>query len=279
MTAMISAAELASALAPGAPAAERPVLLDVRYQLGGPPGRPAYEAGHLPGAVFVDLDAELAAEPGRGGRHPLPDLGVFGTAMRRAGVSHGRPVVVYDGGQGWAAARAWWLLRWTGHQRVRVLDGGLAAWPGETTTEEPEPPEGDFVPAPGALPVLDAAGAARVARTGVLLDARAAERYRGEVEPIDPVAGHIPGAISAPTTENLDENGLLRPPVELAERYAALGVTPGAEVGVYCGSGVSAAQEVLALTVAGIEAALYPGSWSEWVSDPERPVATGQEPG
>ena len=279
MTAIISAPELASALAAGTPADRRPVLLDVRWELGGPPGRPAYEAGHLPGAVFVDLETELAAEPGPGGRHPLPDVEVFGAAMRRAGVCHGRPVVTYDGGQGWAAARAWWLLRWTGHPDVRVLDGGLAAWTGELSTAEPEPAEGDFVPVPGALPMLDAAGAARVARSGVLLDARAAERYRGEVEPIDPVAGHIPGALSAPTTENVDERGRLHPPAELARRYAALGVTPGAEVGVYCGSGVSAAQEVLALSQAGIEAALYPGSWSEWVSDPSRPVATGQEPG
>ncbi|WP_049579510.1 sulfurtransferase [Streptomyces sp. SBT349] len=279
MTAMIPAPELAAALGPGTAPPERPVLLDVRWRLGGPPGRSAYEAGHLPGAVYVDLESELAAPPGPGGRHPLPDPEIFGTAMRRAGVSHGRPVVVYDGGQGWAAARAWWLLRYGGHQRVRVLDGGIGAWRGEVTTEVPEPAEGDFVPVPGALPVLDADGAARLARDGVLLDARAGERYRGEVEPIDPVGGHIPGALSAPTTENVGEEGRLREPADLAAHFAALGVTPGTAVGVYCGSGVSAAHAVLALSEAGVEASLYPGSWSEWTADPGRPVAKGQEPG
>ncbi|WP_442811872.1 sulfurtransferase [Streptomyces sp. NBC_01803] len=279
MTAMISTAGLRAELAPGNAPPGRPVLLDVRWQLGGPPGRPAYAAGHLPGAVYVDLDSELAAPPGPGGRHPLPDLEVFGAAMRRAGVSHGRPVVIYDGGQGWGAARAWWLLRWTGHERVRVLDGGLAAWDGELTTEVPEPAGGDFTPRPGALPVLDAAAAARLARSGVLLDARAGERYRGEVEPIDPVGGHIPGARSAPTTENVGPDGRLRSAAELAARFAELGAVPGAAVGVYCGSGVSGAHEILALAVAGVDAALYPGSWSEWTADPGRPVARGPEPG
>ncbi|GAA2711581.1 MULTISPECIES: sulfurtransferase [Streptomyces] len=264
-------------------AGERPpTLLDIRYQLGGPNGRPEYEAGHLPGAVYVDLDAELAAPPGPKGRHPLPDVEQFGAAMRRAGVRADRPVVVYDGGTGWAAARAWWLLRWAGHPSVRVLDGGLAAWRAEDRPLEsgvPEVAEGDFVPAPGALPLLDADGAAALARRGLLLDARAAERYRGEVEPIDPVAGHIPGAVSAPTTENVTEQGLLRPAAELAERFARLGAKDGVEVGVYCGSGVSAAHELLALAVVGIDAALYAGSWSEWVADPARPVATGAQPG
>ncbi|MEV4442637.1 sulfurtransferase [Streptomyces sp. NPDC049577] len=266
-------------------AAERPpTLLDIRYQLGGPPGRPAYEAGHLPGAVYVDLDAELAGAPGERGRHPLPDLGVFGAAMRRAGVRRDRPVVVYDGGLGWAAARAWWLLRWSGHPDVRVLDGGLAAWTasgGRLTTDVPAVDEGDFEPAPGAgaLPLLDADGAAALARQGLLLDARAGERYRGEVEPIDRVAGHIPGAVSAPTSENVTETGHLLPADALTARFRALGASPDTPVGVYCGSGVSAAQQVLALAVAGIPAALYVGSWSEWSSDPSREVATGPEPG
>ncbi|UED87013.1 sulfurtransferase [Streptomyces profundus] len=279
MTAIIPAAELAAATAPGTPPSEHPVLLDIRWRLGGPPGRPLYAAGHLPGAVYVDLPGELAGPPGERGRHPLPDLGIFGAAMRRAGVSLGRPVVVYDAGDGWAAARAWWLLRWAGHPRVRVLDGGLAAWTGPLSTEEPRPAEGDFVPTPGGLPVLDADGAARLAREGVLLDARAGERYRGEVEPIDPVAGHIPGAVSAPTSENVTPGGQLRPAAELADRFAALGVSPGTGVGVYCGSGVSAAHQVWALEVAGVTAALYPGSWSEWTARPGRPVAGGPEPG
>ncbi|MFF8957321.1 sulfurtransferase [Streptomyces sp. NPDC014894] len=272
---IISAAGLAEALAGPRP----PVLLDVRYRLGGPHGRPEYDAGHLPGAVFVDLDAELAAPPGDGGRHPLPDTAEFGAAMRRAGVSADTPVVVYDGSQGWAAARAWWLLRWAGHRDVRVLDGGLAAWDGPLETDSPAPPEGDFVPAPGALPLLGADGAAELARSGLLLDARAGERYRGEVEPIDAVAGHIPGALSAPTTENLDADGRYLPAARLAERFEGLGAVPGAEVGVYCGSGVSAAQQAVALELAGFVPVLYAGSWSEWSRDPSRPISTGPTPG
>ncbi|GAA1157196.1 sulfurtransferase [Streptomyces hebeiensis] len=274
MTAIINAADLASESAGPRP----PVLLDVRWQLGGPPGRPAYEAGHLPGAVYVDLDTELSAPPGAGGRHPLPDVADFGAAMRRAGVGRDTPVVVYDGGQGWAAARAWWLLRWAGHRDVRVLDGGLAAWEGPLSTEEPKPEEGDFAPVPGSLPLLDADGAAALARDGLLLDARAAERYRGDVEPIDRVGGHIPGALSAPTTENVAENGRFLPVDDLADRFAALGATKGAQVGVYCGSGVSAAHEVLALELAGVPAALYAGSWSQWSADESRPVVTGPDP-
>ncbi|GHF09640.1 sulfurtransferase [Streptomyces fumanus] len=282
MNVIISASELASDLAGARP----PVLLDVRWQLSmakatGEPsfdGRAEYAAGHLPGAVFVDLDRELAAPPGRGGRHPLPDLGEFGAAMRRAGVSADRPVVVYDGGQGWAAARAWWLLRWTGHPDVRVLDGGLAAWQGPLSTEVPRPEPGDFEPVPGETGLLDADAAAALAKSGLLLDARAGERYRGEVEPIDPVGGHIPGAVSAPTTQNVGPDGRLLPADELRARFAALGVTDGTEVGVYCGSGVSAAHEVLALAAAGVPAALYAGSWSEWSADPNRPVAVGPDP-
>ncbi|MFD3534610.1 sulfurtransferase [Streptomyces sp. NPDC058664] len=274
MKPIISASELLSESAGARP----PVLLDVRWTLGGPPGRPAYEAGHLPGAVYVDLDTELAGPAGDGGRHPLPDQEVFGAAMRRAGVSADTPVVVYDGGLGWAAARAWWLLRWAGHPDVRVLDGGLAAWPGELTEKVPVPEPGDFRPEPGALGLLDADGAAALARSGLLLDARAAERYRGDVEPIDRVGGHIPGAVSAPTTENVDAEGRFLDADVLRDRFAALGAAEETPVAVYCGSGVSGAHEVLALEIAGIRAALYAGSWSEWSADPSRPVATGPEP-
>ncbi|KPI14223.1 3-mercaptopyruvate sulfurtransferase [Actinobacteria bacterium OK074] len=279
MNAIISASDLASTLAGPTP----PTLLDVRWQLvppGQPPfdGRAAHAAGHLPGAVFVDLDADLAGAAGPAGRHPLPDVEHFGAAMRAAGVRADAPVVVYDGGQGWAAARAWWLLRWTGHPEVRVLDGGLAAWDGPLSTDAVTPAAGNFRPEPGALPLLDADGAAALARTGLLLDARAAERYRGDVEPIDRVGGHIPGAVSAPTTENVAESGRFHPAAELADRFKALGAADGTEVGVYCGSGVSGAHEVLALAVAGIPAALYVGSWSQWSSDPDRPVATGPDP-
>ncbi|MFJ3901254.1 sulfurtransferase [Streptomyces sp. NPDC090025] len=277
MKPIISASELVSESAGARP----PVLLDVRWSLGGPLGRPEYEAGHLPGAVYVDLDAELAGPPGAGGRHPLPDPDAFGAAMRRAGVSAGTPVVVYDGGLGWGAARAWWLLRWAGHQDVRVLDGGLAAWTadgGELSKDVPAPAPGDFRPEPGGLGLLDADGAASFARSGLLLDARAAERYRGDVEPIDRVGGHIPGAVSAPTTENTGPDGLLLAPGALAARFTALGAGPDTEVAVYCGSGVSGAHQVLALAVAGVDAALYAGSWSEWSADPARPVATGPDP-
>jgi thiosulfate/3-mercaptopyruvate sulfurtransferase len=282
MNAIITATELASELTGDYP----PVVLDVRWQLsvakaaGEPPfdGRAAYASGHVPGAVYVDLDRELAGAPGARGRHPLPDLAVFGAAMRRAGVSAARPVVVYDGGQGWAAARAWWLLRWTGHPNVRVLDGGLPSWRGDLSVDEPVPSEGDFEPAPAVGGLLDADGAAALARSGGRFDARAGERYRGEVEPIDPVGGHIPGAVSAPTTENVGPDGRFLPAEELADRFKALGASDGTEVGVYCGSGVSGAHEVLALAVAGIPAALYVGSWSEWSSDPSRPVATGPDP-
>ncbi|MEZ7006589.1 sulfurtransferase [Streptomyces sp. AD55] len=279
MNAIVSAPGLAGALAGPRP----PVLLDVRWQLttaGAPPfdGRAAYEAGHIPGAVYVDLDRELAGPPGAGGRHPLPGLDAFGAAMRRAGVSAGRPVVAYDGGPGWAAARAWWMLRWTGHPDVRVLDGGLTAWDGPLATGATVPEPGDFTPEPGGRGLLDADGAAALARSGVLLDARAGERYRGEAEPIDPVGGHIPGAVSAPTTENVTEGGTFRPAGELRDRFRELGAAEGTEVGVYCGSGVSGAHEVLALAVAGIPAALYVGSWSQWSADPARPVAVGPDP-
>ncbi|MEU5447439.1 MULTISPECIES: sulfurtransferase [Streptomyces] len=269
----------ASACASESAGPRPPVLLDVRWRLGGPHGRADYEAGHLPGAVFVDLDQDLASPAGDGGRHPLPDPEVFGAAMRRAGVGQDTPVVVYDGGQGWAAARAWWLLRWAGHRDVRVLDGGLAAWTGDLSTDVPHPAEGDFRPKPGALPTLDADSAAAFARSGLLLDARAAERYRGDVEPIDRVGGHIPGAVSAPTDENTGPDGRYLPAEQLAARFAGLGAQAGAEgVGVYCGSGVSGAHQVLALEIAGLTGILYPGSWSEWSADPSRPVATGPEP-
>jgi thiosulfate/3-mercaptopyruvate sulfurtransferase len=270
-------AELAEELAsePG------PALLDVRWRLGGPPGLDSYREGHLPGAVFTDLERDLAAPPSPAGRHPLPDPAVFTGAMRAAGVSEGRPVVVYDDRDATAAARAWWLLRYHGHQNVRVLDGGYQAWLAAglpVTRADPAAKPGDFTARPGHMAVLDAAGAQDVARTGLLLDARAGERYRGEHEPVDPVAGHIPGAVSAPTAGNVNPDGTFRGAAELAARFAVLagGADPRTEtVGAYCGSGVTAAHEVLALALAGIPAALYVGSWSNWITDPARPVATG----
>jgi len=262
----------------------RTVLLDVRWALGDPEGREEYLAGHLPGAVFVDLETELADPPSAAeGRHPLPSLQRLQAAARRWGIRAGDPVVAYDATGGLAAARAWWLLRWGGLADVRLLDGGLDAWrraggPVEDGDVVPEP--GDVTLTGGGMPVLTIDDAAVLPSSGgVLLDARAGERYRGEVEPIDPRAGHVPGAVSAPTTENLDGDGHFRPADQLAERFTALGAVPGATVGVYCGSGVTAAHEVAALAEAGIDAALWPGSWSQWASDPGRAAATGADPG
>lgn len=256
-----------------------PTLLDVRWSLTGPPGIEDYRAGHLPGAVFVGLDQDLAGEPGPEGRHPLPDTTAFQAAMRRSGVRAGRHVVVYDDGASIAAARAWWLLRYFGHDRVQVLDGGSRVWRDAghpVTAEEPRVESGDFVANPGGMPVLDAGEALAVASEGVLLDVRAPERYRGEAEPMDPVAGHVPGAINAPSTGNIDSDGRFLAPQRLRKRFDALGAGSGGDVGTYCGSGVTAAHGVLALELAGIPAQLYVGSWSNWVADPSRPVATGQ---
>jgi thiosulfate/3-mercaptopyruvate sulfurtransferase len=256
-----------------------PIVLDARWNLVGPPAIEAYRRGHLPDAAFVDLDRELAGPPGPGGRHPLPAAGAFQEAMRRAGVGGRRLVVVYDDADSTAAARAWWDLRYFGHRRVRVLDGGYRSWVEAglpVSTVEPVTEPGDFVARPGGLPALDADGAAALAKDGVLLDARVAARYRGEVEPIDPVAGHIPGAVNAPTLGNVGVDGRFLPPELLRDRFAKLGATDAAEVGAYCGSGVTAAHEILALSVAGVPAALYVGSWSNWVADPANPVANGE---
>jgi thiosulfate/3-mercaptopyruvate sulfurtransferase len=274
---LISADRLAAELASGSP----PALLDCRWQLAGGADRAAYDRGHLPGAAFVDLDRDLAAAPGPRGRHPLPDPAAFQAAMRRCGVDGGRPVVAYDQGDAGGAARAWWLLGFFGHPDARVLDGGPPAWVASgrpLDTEPADPPPGDFTARPGHRPALDAAGAARMAAAGVLLDARVPARYAGREEPVDPVAGHIPGARNAPMGELL-AGGQLVPAAELRRRFEALGVRAGVPVGAYCGSGVVAAQLVLALEAAGIPAALYPGSWSEWVADRSRPVAVGDQPG
>ena len=264
------------------------VILDVRWRLGGPPGRADYDDAHIPGAVFVDLDTELADPPGPGGRHPLPDPARLQAVLRHAGVRADTSVVAYDDGNGAVAARAWWLLRWAGMpaSRVAVLDGGWAAWvaDGRPTTAEPaQPAAGDVVVRPGAMPVLHADDVAALARSGVLLDARAAPRYRGETEPVDPKAGHIPGARNLPATEITGPDGRVRAPAELAEQFAARGVAGATPVAAYCGSGVNAAALVLAVEHAGLRSpddpvALFPGSWSQWSSDPSRPVATGVDP-
>ncbi len=264
---LISVAELAASRATF-------TILDVRYKLGGPPGPAEFATGHVPGAVYVDLDTALAAPPGVGGRHPLPDAATFAHAMQRAGVSAARPVAVYDDWGARAAGRAWWLLRYFGHANVRVLDGGWAAWQaagqpvatGDAGAVEP----GTFAAAAGGMPIVDAPD---VPAVGVLIDARAPERYRGDVEPVDPVAGHIPGAVNVPTTANLEADGRFRAAAELVATYAQVGAVAGADVAVYCGSGVTAAHDVLALELAGVRAKLYPGSWSGWITDPSRPIA------
>lgn len=279
MSHLLSAADLAHEI-------EDVVVLDVRWALttaNTGAGRADYDAGHVPGAFFVDLDTELAGPAGEGGRHPLPDPAVVEALARRAGITEPSRVVVYDAKESYAAARAWWVLRWAGVPDVRVLDGGYAAWVTAglpVSTQEPADRNGDFVVRPGQLPTLDADGAALVAREGLLLDARAPERYAGETEPIDPVAGHVPGAVNSPTAAWLDEDGTFRK--DLAEHWQSVAdgraAGPGT-VGVYCGSGVTAAHEMLALAELGIDTVLYPGSWSEWIRDPSRPVATGPQPG
>jgi thiosulfate/3-mercaptopyruvate sulfurtransferase len=264
-------------ISPAAVAALAPdiALLDVRWRLGAHDARAHYAADHLPGAAFVDMEGELSGPPGAAGRHPLPDADTLQRALRRAGVSASRPVIVYDYGDGLAAARAWWTLRWAGHGDVRVLDGGYPAWvaAGLPVTATIPDVEGDFTVEPGHMRVLDAADAATAP---ILIDARQPPRYRGETEPIDPVAGHIPGAVNVPYADLVEADGRLRSAGELRARFA--GSFTGTTVAAYCGSGITAAHTVLALTEAGIDdAGLYVGSWSNWVADPSRPIATGIE--
>lgn len=255
-------------------------VLDVQYTLRGTPGPELYARAHLPGAPHLDLDAALAGAPGVGGRHPLPDPRVLEAALRACGIDDDDEVVVYDQDASLAAGRAWWVLRWAAHPQVRVLDGGLAAWrrAGLPVTDAvPHPTPGSLTVRPGSVPVLDADGAADMARAGVLLDARTPERFRGESEPIDRVAGRIPGATNLPMGDLLGADGTFLPPEHIRRVAAAVGVHRDTPVGTTCGSGVTAAQLALALHTAGIEAIPYIGSWSEWIEDPDRPVATGPQ--
>jgi thiosulfate/3-mercaptopyruvate sulfurtransferase len=254
-------------------------LLDVRWSLDGAEGHDAYLAGHLPGAVYVDLDRELAGPPGPGGRHPLPTAGDFAAAMQRAGVTEPRQVVVYDGGSGLGAARLWWMLTDAGHRLVRVLNGGYRGWvaagkPSETGEVTPE--RGTFVPEPGHRPVVDPEGVIQHLRDGgALYDVRAADRYRGESETIDPIAGHIPGAVSLPLSTLLGARGF----APRGELVAKTGHLRAGDV-LSCGSGITAAAAMLAAEQVGIhDLVLFPGSWSGWITDPSRPIATGPDAG
>ena len=255
------------------------VLLDVQWNLTGPPGADLYAGAHLPGAVHLDLDTAPAGPPGDGrGRHPLPEPEALERALRTAGVDGDSRVVAYDQRTSLSAARAWWVLRWAGLTEVRVLDGGLAAWESEgrpVTAAVPSPRPGAVTVRPGSLPVLTANDVLGFAATGILLDSRAPERFRGETEPLDPVAGHIPGAVNAPMAGYLREDGHFPTADVLRAYFAGHGVDGARPVGTSCGSGVTAAHTALALAEIGVEAALYVGSWSEWCSDPARPVALG----
>jgi len=241
----------------------------------------AYAEGHIPGAVFVDMENDLASHgTPQDGRHPLPSRAALQDAARRWGLRRGDTVVIYDDSRGLAASRAWWLLREYG-VAARVLDGGLEAWrrtghPLET---------GELSPAPGDIVLDDPRGgelsideAADFPARGVLIDARAAERYRGESEPLDPVAGHIPGAVNLPMATLLDSEGTLREETGLRDAFAALGIERGTPVAAYCGSGITAAHTALVLAELDIDAQVYPGSWSQWSNTPGRPVATGPQP-
>lgn len=261
--------------------AQPPVLLDVRWQLGDDKGLERYRAEHIPGAVYVDLETDLAAPASaEHGRHPLPDIDVLQQTVRRWGVDANTTVVAYDDNSNQAAARAWWLLRWAGIANVLLLDGGLRAWRDggyePASGDETATAEGTVTLRGGHNGVVDIDDV--VDADTVVLDARAGERYRGETEPIDPRAGHIPGALSAPTSANLDDAGRFRSPQELRDSFSRLGIEPGRSVTVYCGSGVTAAHQIAALAIAGVDATLYPGSWSQWSADPDREIVTGPEP-
>lgn len=281
---LITAAELAELLRAGDPV----TLLDVRWSLEAPDGRQAYLDGHLPGAVYVSLEDELSDHAASGlGRHPLPTGRSLEAAVRRWGVRRNRPVVVYDDWNRAASARLWWLLTTSGLSHVRILDGGLSAWTragGELETGDvcPEPGNATLLPEDlydGLQPTLTADKAGDGARTGslALLDARAPERFRAEVEPIDAAAGHIPGAKNLPFTALLAADGTFLPDDAITGLLLERGIGADDPVGAYCGSGISATVIVAALAAVGRSAAMFPGSWSQWSADPSRPVARGEE--
>ena len=254
------------------------VILDTRWYLDGRSGRAEYDTGHIPGARFVDLDADLASPPTReGGRHPLPWPTDFAAAMGRLGVGSDSAVVVYDDNGGICAARCWWMLDAVGVSAA-VLDGGITAWGPDLETSEPVWEAADFEARPwpaNRLIDMDAVASLRGDAASLILDARSTERYRGDDNPIDERFGHIPGAISAPCADNLGSDGHMLPRDRLAARYRDLGAADR-DVVAYCGSGVSACHDLLAMRVAGLEdGRLFVGSWSAWGADPDRPIETG----
>ena len=276
-TTLISAPDLQALQAAGSPV----VLLDCGFDLADPAaGERVHAAGHLPGAIHVHLDRDLAGpKTGHNGRHPLPERVAFAALVGTWGIKPGLQVVCHDDQGGVYAARAWWLLRWLGHAEVAVLDGGRAAWVAAggalQTGRADSVAQPPYPAAEPAMPTLDAATLQRqLGRALLLLDARAPERFRGEVEPLDPVAGHIPGATNRFFKHNLAGDGRFKPVAQLREEFIALGAASA--VVHQCGSGVTACHNLLAMEHAGLAAgALYPGSWSEWCSDPARPLARG----
>ncbi len=284
-TTLIDAAQLAASLnAPGW------LIFDVRHDLADHgAGRRAYEEAHIPGAHYLDHESQLAApKTGSNGRHPLPGLPEFARLMHSHGLAPDTQVVIYDASAGMFAAHLWWMLRWLGHEKVAVLDGGWPAWLAQggaveagsgsvTSAQAPTPKAQGSVHAAMATVDADTVLANIHDKQFTVVDARAANRYRGEVEPMDPVAGHIPGAINRPNTLNVQENGRFKPAQQLHDEFLALlGDTPPSKVVHQCGSGITACHNLLAMEVAGLGgSALYPGSWSEWCSDPSRPVARG----
>jgi len=251
-------------------------VIDFRWYLVGRKGADEYAKGHIPGAAFVELDDVTGKGPGR---HPLPTREQFQAAMRRAGVDDAAAVVIYDDVGGSVAARLWFLLRWFGHERQAVLDGGLPAWGGPLETAAPHVREGGFsAHEPDRSRILDFEEVAK--HRGVpVIDSRAGERYRGEKEPVDPRAGHVPGARNAPFMGNLQEDGRFKSREELRRRFEQVGVDPDKGAVVYCGSGVNACHNLLAMELAGVKnVRLYEGSWSDW-SSRDAPIATGSEPG
>lgn len=259
-------------------------IIDCRFKLNDPDyGRREYLNAHIPGALYADLNNDLSAPvvPGKTGRHPLPTISEAVELFSNFGIGPHVQVVAYDdAGGALAAVRIWWMLRWLGHDRAAVLDGGWQKWQGDEfpiKNGNEERPRREFIPSPHPDLIVSAQQVDQMRKNPdyLVIDARAAERYHGENETIDPVAGHIPGAVSAPYLENLDENGEFKPAEELREIYKNLiGDIPLENVAFYCGSGVTSVHDILAAMHAGLgEGRLYVGSWSEWITDPKRPVS------